>query len=383
MKTSIGSLIVAIMVCCASCCAGEAEDAGISGASDSAKILKEEIRALPEDYQFNVHAITPEEDWKKIEVHGFFEITSPVQGRDDESQQPSTHFFDENELTLWLGKRITRELSFNAEVEIQEGFKKYVLETFSFDYRIMDDLLVFRMGKFKYPFGIERFVEDGPLDKLVDRPLPSIRIIPGTYSDIGGMFCGSVPMRWDTKLKYEIALTNGLEGPDPEDVQQIWDNNGNKAIGGRIGYECLPGLELGASYTRGKYDRDSRLDMDFAGTDVQYKRGNWEVRGEYVAGRVEQDRTDGGDYRRDGYYLQTAYRHPFNRGYLRYLEGVLRFDSADPNQEITDGTEADRLAVGLNYSPMEHVELKFEHEIENEPGETIHGKTFVQAIFRW
>ena len=383
MKPFPGTLIIVIMVCCISCFAGEAGDAATPGGADSGKALEGETQTLPEDYRFNVHAITPEEDWKKFEIHGFFEITSPVQGRDDESQQPSTHFFDENELTLWIGKRITRKLSFNSEVEIQEGLKKYVLETFALDYKVVDDFLVFRMGKFKYPFGIERLVEDGPLDKLVDRPLPSIRIIPGTYSDVGGMFYGAVPLRWNTKLKYEIALTNGLEGPDPEDVQQTWDNNSNKAVGGRIGYECLPGLEFGTSYSRGKYDEDNRLDIDFAGADVQYKRGNLEVRGEYVLSRVEQDTADGGDYRRDGYYLQTSYRYPFHVNYLRYLEGVARFDSVDPNQEITDGNEADRLAIGLNYSPMEHLELKFEHEIENEPGETIHGKTFVQAIFRW
>ena len=72
-----------------------------------------------------------------------------------------------------------------------------------------------------------------------------------------------------------------------------------------------------------------------------------------------------------------------NLNYVRYLEGVLRFDSADPNRNITDGNEADRVAIGMNYFPTNHVELKFEYEIENEPGEGIHGKSFVQAIFRW
>lgn len=157
----------------------------------------------------------------------------------------------------------------------KKGFTQYDLEIFKFDYEIIDKLLVFHIGKFKFPLGIERFVEAGTFNKLIDRPLPSIRIIPGTYSDIGGMFHGIVPLPYDTKLKYEIAVTNGLEGPEPKDVQQLWDNNRNKAIGGRLGYECLPGLEIGGSYSRGKYDEDNELDIDFLGADIQYKEGTW------------------------------------------------------------------------------------------------------------
>lgn len=366
------------------CYAKDTTHTDATGITDSSNVSDGEVSVKPEDYYFNVESLsTKEEDWKKFQFHGFFEVSSPVQGRDDESQQLSSKFWDENELTLWIGKRISKRLSFTSEVEIKKGFKEYELEIFEFDYEIIDKLLVFRMGKFKYPLGIERFVEAAPLNKLVDRPLPSIRIIPGTYSDIGGMFYGSVPLPNNTTVKYEFAMTNGLEGPESEDVQQLWDNNSNKAIGGRLGYEFLQGLEIGGSYSRGKYDEDNQLDIDFLGADILFKKGNLEVRGEYITSRVEQKEADGGDFSRNGYYLQTSYKYPLNLNYVRYLEGVLRFDSADPNRNITDGNEADRVAFGLNYFPMNHVELKFEYEIENEPGEGIHGKSFVQAIFRW
>jgi hypothetical protein len=197
------------------------------------------------------------------------------------------------------------------------------------------------------------------------------------------MFYGSLLLPYNTKLKYEFAVTNGLAGPDTEDVQQLWDNNKSKSVGGRLGYECLPGLEIGSSYSWGKYDNDDKLDIDFLGVDIQFKRGNVEVRGEYITGRVEQEEEDGGDYFRNGYYLQTSYKYPFDLNYLRYLEGVIRFDSVDPNRDITDGNEADRVAIGINYSPTNHVVFKFEYEVENEPGEKIHGKSFVQAIIRW
>ncbi|MBF8276891.1 MAG: hypothetical protein HW390_1964 [Candidatus Brocadiaceae bacterium] len=367
------------------CLAEEPATKTVTDASSSATLPEKETAAMPEDYLFNVESISdePEAHWEKWEFHGFFESISPLHGRDDESQQPSVKFLEENELTLWIGKRITRNLSFTSEVEIVEGFQKYGLEIFEFDYEIVDKWLIFRAGKFKYPLGIERFVEDGPLDKLVDRPLPSIRIIPGTYSDIGGMLHGTIPMPFDTKMKYELALTNGLEGPNHEDVQQLWDNNSNKTIGGRLGYEFLRGLEMGGSYSRGKYDEDNQYDIDFLAADIQFKRGNLEARGEYITSHVEQASSVGSDYNRNGYYLQTSYKYPVDINYFRYVEGVLRFDSVDPNRNVTDGKEADRVAFGINYSPMEHVQFKFEHEVENEPGEPVHGKSFVQAIFRW
>ena len=383
MKCNLPLLCIIVLFIPFMCYAEDHTTKIATDVTEQRNTLGEGKAVSPEDYNFNIESVVTEENWKKFEFHGFFEITSPVQGRDDESQQPSSKFLDENELTLWMGKRITRKLSFDSEVEILKGFKKYKLEKFKFDYEIIDKLLVFRIGKFIYPLGIERLVEHGPFNKLVDRPLPSIRIIPGTYSDIGGMLYGTVPFLWDTKMKYEIAVTNGLEGPEPKDVQQLWDNNGNKAIGGRLGYEFLPGLEIGGSYSRGKYDEDNYLDIDFLGSDIQFKRGNLEVRGEYITSHVEQETKDGGDYSRNGYYLQTSYKYPFNLDYLRYLEGVLRFDSVDPNKDITDGNEADRIAVGINYFPIDHVELKFEYELENEPGEGMHGKSFAQAIFRW
>ena len=346
---------------------------------------KEETKVIPEDYNFNVESIATETkaNWKKFDFHGFFEVTSPLQGRDDESQQPSSKFLDENELTLWMGKQITKKLSFDSEVEITKGLKKYDLEKFEFDYEIMDKFLIGRVGKFKYPLGIERFVEDGPFDKLVDRPLPSIRIIPGTYSDIGGMFYGTIPLPWDTNIKYEIAVTNGLAGPDPVDVQQLWDNNSNKAIGGRLGYECLPGLEIGGSYSRQKYDEDNKLNINFLGADIQFKRGNLEVRSEYITSSVDRKTIDGGVFDRNGYYIQTAYKYPFNLNYVKSVEGVVRFDFLDTHQYVANGEETNRIAIGMNYFPVEHVEIKFEYEIEDEPAEGSHGKAFVQAIFRW
>lgn len=59
---------------------------------------------------------------------------------------------------------------------------------------------------------------------------------------------------------------------------KFWDNNSDKAIGGRLGYELLSGLEVGGFYSRGKYDEDNHLDIDSLGADIQFKKGNMEIR---------------------------------------------------------------------------------------------------------
>ena len=93
--------------------------------TDSPAVSKEETNILPEDYNFNIESVAAEkvEDWKKFDFHGFFAVTSPIHGRDDETQQPSSKFLDENELTLWVGKQISKKLSFDSEAEIKKDFE--------------------------------------------------------------------------------------------------------------------------------------------------------------------------------------------------------------------------------------------------------------------
>ena len=177
-------------------------------------------------------------------------------------------------------------------------------------------------------------------------------------------------------------MTNGLEGPDSKDVQQLWDNNSNKAIGGRLGYECLPGLEIGGSYSRQKYDEDNQLDIDFLGADIQFKRGNLELRGEYIVSNVDRATVDGGNFDRNGYYLQASYKYPFDLNYVKSLEGVIRFASLDDSNSI-NREEENRTSIGVNYFPIEHVTIKFEYEFDQESGQELYGKSFVQAIFKW
>ncbi|MGR3219290.1 MAG: porin, partial [Candidatus Anammoxibacter sp.] len=290
---------------------------------------------------------------------------------------------DQTELTLWFGMDIFRNLSFTSEVEFEDGFKEFTFEKFEFDWNIFKNLATFKFGKFIYPFGIERLVEDAPFNKLISRPSPFKRIIPGTYSDNGIELYGIIPLISTIQLKYELALTAGLSGPSRKGEQNFDENNDSKTIGGRLGLVLFPGLEIGSSYSTGKYDDNERSRLDFIGFDLAFQKGGFELRGEYIRGNVESSDKIAESFDRDGYYLQMSYKYMPEFNHLRFLEGVVRFDSVDPNDLVTNESDTDRVSFGINYSPMEHIELKLEYVLENEATENLEKNLLFQTILRW
>ncbi|MGR3176542.1 MAG: porin [Candidatus Anammoxibacter sp.] len=332
---------------------------------------------------FDIEKIELESFKRMLEFHGFIKFGWPIKGHREDAFDESTNIFDQTELTLWMGIDILKNLSFTSEVEFEDGFNEFTFEKFEFDWNIFKDLATFKFGKFIYPFGIERLVEDAPFNKLISRPTPSKRIIPGTYSDNGIELYGIVPLISTMQLKYELALTAGLSGPSRKGEQNLSENNDSKTLGGRLGFVIFPGLEIGGSYSTGKYDDRDKLRIDFIGFDLAFQKGGFELRGEYVRSNVEGDGITTESFDRDGYYVQTSYKYMPELNYLRYLEGVVRFDSVDPNDLITNESDTDRVSFGINYSPLEHFEFKLEYILENESKENLEKNLLFQTILRW
>lgn len=334
-----------------------------------------------DEYFFDVDEVKFEEaKLLKPEFHGNISFGAPFSDGLDEAEKDSSNVFKQTEVSLWFGVQILKNLSFFSELEIEDGFDEYEIERFALDWNIFNDRFVVRIGKFYYPFGIERFVENPVNNKLISRPYPSIKIIPGTWSDEGLEVFGNVPLYYKTRLNYDFAATNGL---DEKGEQQFEDNNDNITLGGRLGLEILPDLEIGSSYSTGKYDDDEKYKVDFIGVDAFYRKGGFEVRGEYIWSNVEQSTADGGSLDRKGYYIQTSYQYSPDINYLKYVEFVGRFDSVDPDDLVTDEDDADRIAFGINISPTNHIMLKLQYETENAATEVREHKGFIQLNIRW
>ena len=161
------------------------------------------------------------------------------------------------------------------------------------------------------------------------------------------------------------------------------ENNDSKSLGGRLGFIIFPGLEIGSSYSTGKYDDSDKSRMDFAGVDLRIQKGGFELRSEYIRSNVEGLGSETDSYDRDGYYVQLSYKYSPEYNYLRFLEGTTRFDSVDPNDLLTNESDTERVSFGLNYSPFEHLILKLEYILEDETKEELEKNLLFQTVFSW
>ncbi|WP_019603390.1 hypothetical protein [Teredinibacter turnerae] len=125
------------------------------------------------------------------------------------------------------------------------------------------------------------------------------------------------------------------------------DNNKNKAIGGRIAYAMLPGIEIGSSIYSASYDDDERFNFIAKGLDINIIGSHYLLRGELIQTETEGLESEGEEdihtFKRDGWYLQSTLQTGNIWSSLAGTELV--FEYAETNQL----SEASRWLVGLNY----------------------------------
>ncbi len=321
----------------------------------------------------------------------------------------------------------------NAIIELEAGhrdFYKYLnfVQTKA-DWRL-NRYAKLSFGKFFVPFGPGAEVNYyAPFRKLISRPyIYSLReqlpreavnrplagqqywnLFPLTlpannWRDVGVDFKGEVPVKERMKVKYDIALVNGLKNetdcfhchahrhdsstyakPDPKNDcllchaphhrQENWDNNSNKTIAGRIGFAAKEGMEVGISYATGKYDKDEKYGINLLGIDGQMSIGKFSLLGEYVSREVEADKGDlgtgaageKGSFILQGYYIRVAYRIIEQREHLEFLDAVVRYDAIDPNTDKDDDLDRNRITLGLALAPYKHMLFKLEYQMVDEP----------------
>lgn len=189
---------------------------------------------------------------------------------------------------VWLWK-VSDKLSFEGETEFQSSLWQedpaatsgmavgeglaVELETANLQYTI-NPYIMLKMGEFFTPYGVaEDWYHQRITDRMIDRPLGIGHggIEPG--SDIGMELEGGIPLIHGAKLHYAVALLNGqkliTDGPQALengtkynnngqlDIENIIDNNMNKAWVGRIGFLPVPWLEIGGWYGTQQVNADN------------------------------------------------------------------------------------------------------------------------------
>jgi hypothetical protein len=189
-----------------------------------------------------------------------------------------------------------------------------------------------------------------------------------------------------TTYSQVVDLENITGGPDEVNLG---------SLGGRVGL-WIPawGVQAGLSgYVNGRYSSAAPDQFNLWQLDLNYRKGDWDLRFEYADNYQQAGSyVVGNNLRRKGYYAQAAYRPYENPNcILRNLELAVRysrvwFHGVDPNQvdptafaSLPD-VPVDRYqwTVGVNYYFYPSMALRLAYEINHETaGVNLHDNVFL------
>jgi hypothetical protein len=270
--------------------------------------------------------------------------------------------------------------------EVEYDGREETLEIDQAVFRIdaLEDLLTLRIGRYYFPFGLEKEYYSPVRNLLVDRPAAFRQVYPGTYADNGLFVEGKYihPLAWT--LGYEAAVTQGLQGFDREDLPRtLRDNNDSPQAGGRVYFKPRPELSVGVSYTLGIYDDDDREALDFFGVDGELKLLDFRMRAEYVGGRVEGTE-EFGTFFRHGWYFHIEREFETRLRFLHAVVPVFRVDWMDANDSEKNFLDVTRYSFGVATFFLENLIFKLEFSLSDERGQAVSNNGFLtQLVFFW
>jgi hypothetical protein len=309
----------------------------------------------------------------------------------------STFLAEASPRFLW---QINDRLQFDAALDIGIGSDSSGNESTSVDLTVasltylVNDYLVAGGGLFVSPFGAYHRDFDPPwIDKLPDDPLAFGDKSLGPQSILGAFIGGAVPIS-STKVNYALYASNGpaLQAASSDagnlDWQNYTDMNGNKAVGGRIGFLPIPQLEIGYSFQYGEAstttspDNLGNVPVFAQDVDASYVAqiekigGQLTLRGEWVwthVSTVTYDPTGTEGFGplsftndSNGGYVLVAYRPTFaSSKIVRNFEGVFRYDRINIPAAAPGGGTEQRYTFGLDYWFDPRAVLKVAYECDD------------------
>lgn len=271
---------------------------------------------------------------------------------------------------------------FEGELELEAnstGGTDVALEYASIDIFAHDNLTVVA-GKFLSPLGqFQERLHPAWINKLPDRP-PGFTHEAGALplSEVGLMLRGGATIE-PALVNYSVYVGNGPQVELDDGMLEMVelegfgsDDNGDKAVGGRLGFLPIPELEIGGSFLVAQIEGKKAAGIDgpttegdytLFGADMAYTRGPLDVRFEYFTSELDSffsqaenatpteliPETDW-----QAWYVQLAYRLSgvTDDPTIGNFEPVVRygqFDIEGFDEFVEHGEQEDRFSVGLNY----------------------------------
>jgi hypothetical protein len=309
-----------------------------------------------------------------------------------------------NPIFLW---ELTPKILFDGRLEIEPsgGGTNVNLVNAQISY-LLNDYIALGVGEFFSPSNVfvERF-EPQWINKLPDRPIGVYHGVLPNIS-VGAQVRGGFPIG-PTRADYAFYVSNGptLNTFDARtagtlDFNGYTDNNDNKAVGGRVGFLPIPGVEVGYAFETSKPGFQGTTFADVQALvqsvdleitrDSDLLRGRINLYAQYAWSEVDHAVYDPDGSlgfgplpltaKRDGGYAEIAYRPTkLDIDFLRNLEMIFRWDhlSADPSG-LGDPSET-RWTLGLNYWLSPSTVVKAAYEWDKPNGERNRNALFFQT----
>jgi hypothetical protein len=222
-------------------------------------------------------------------------------------------------------------------------------------------------GLYLVPFGIYNRMNRPHQTVLINSPLNVAYCYPERWRDIGVMVDGT----WGGFV-YQGYLGNGLrEGDTLRDSQQFEDNNKNKGIGGRIGWQFSQGFQIAYSIHSGKYDDENSRRLTLHGADVNWVTRDWQIMGEYTKAIIKNpEGYENGEA--EAFFIQVVL-------YLGQFQPFVSYQDLTYT-DVYHGTgfsalsgagegiflDRNRWALGIILTPVPDVFIKFEYDFNRE-----------------
>ncbi len=307
---------------------------------------------------------------------------------------------------LYAGYRFNENIVFNSEIEFEHattestqssGGGSVSVEFAALDFFWRPDLN-FRTGLLLLPVGFLNLMHEPPFYYGVNRPDVERQLIPSTWRENGAGIFGKL----GETVQYTTYAVNGMnaKGFNSSGIRG-GRQNGNRALAddiafvGRLDWDPMPELLLGASVYAGNSGQDQRVSIGGSNTELPTTptvlwetHAQYESRGLHLRGLFTMTHLgDAGSLTQDlrasnvigpsvavaegllGGYGEVAYDvlPLLFPGTERFVAPFYRFEWYDTQWNMPSGFSADETkeimvhTVGLQFEPIPNVVLKFDY----------------------
>ena len=309
-----------------------------------------------------------------------------------------------NPLFLW---ELTPKILFDGRLEIEPsgGGTNVNLVNAQISY-LLNDYMALGAGEFFSPSNVfvERF-EPQWINKLPDRPIGVYHGVLPNIS-VGAQIRGGFPIG-PTRADYAFYVSNGptLNTFDARtagtlDFNSYTDINDDKAVGGRVGFLPIPGVEVGYAFETSKPGfqgtpfSDVRallqsVDLEIT-RDSDLLKGRFNIFAQYAWSKVDHAVYDPDGSlgfgplpltaKRDGGYAQIAYRPTkVDIDFFRNLELIFRWDHLSGAPSGLGDPSETRWTAGLDLWLSPSTVVKAAYEWDKPNGEPNRNALFFQT----